>query len=89
MMIKVIIRKINNFDYTLVDESGITYTINIEFYSNYKPVVGDIIYLSKEILINKNLYSFDEVYNTNNIDIIDVIKVVHQDNSYYFQRIYG
>ena len=44
-MKKVVIKEINNYDYTLVDSNNKVYIKNIEFYSEYKPVVGDIIYL--------------------------------------------
>ena len=88
-MKKIIIEKIDNYDYTLVDKDGNYYIKNIEFYSKYKPVIGDIIYLSDNILNEINLYAFDEVYKNNNVDIDDIIKVIHNDEEYYFQRRYG
>ena len=88
-MKKTIIKKIDNYDYTLIDNDNIEHIINIEFYSNYKPQINDIIYFDDTILTERNLYAFDEVYDTKNIDIKDIIKVVHQDKEYYFQRRYG
>lgn len=87
-MKKVIINKIDGYDYTLIDNNR-TYVKNIEFYSNYKPVIGDIIYLDDLILNENNLYAFDEVYDTTNAMLEDVIKVVHGSDEYYFQRRYG
>ena len=87
-MKKVIINKIDGYDYELKDNNQ-TYIKNIEFYSNYKPVIGDIIYLDDLILDEDNLYAFDEVYDTSNIKLEDVIKVVHGTKEYYFQRRYG
>ena len=88
-MIKTIVKSINNYDYTLVDNQNNEYVINIEFYSNYKPQLNDIIYFDNIIIDKTNLYAFDEVYDTMNIDIKDIIKVVHEDKEYYFQRRYG
>lgn len=88
-MIKTIVKSINNYDYTLVDNQNNEYVINIEFYSNYKPQLNDIIYFDNIIINKTNLYAFDEVYDTMNIDIKDIIKVVHEDKEYYFQRRYG
>ena len=88
-MKKLIIQKINNYDYLVVDEKEINYRLNIEFYSKYKPQVNDIIYVDDSILNEVNLYAFDEVYDTMNINIEDFIKVVSNGKEYYFQRRYG
>ena len=88
-MQKLIIKEINNYDYTLTDEKGNIYNLNIEFYSKYKPQVNDIVYFDDSILEEINLYAFDEVYDTRNVDIKDIIKVVSNNNEYYFQRRYG
>lgn len=88
-MKKVRVEKIDNYDYTLIDFNNNVYEKNIEFYSNFKPMVGDIIYISENILNEVNLYAFDEIYVPSNVDINDIIKVVHDNKEYYFQRIYG
>ena len=88
-MKKVVIKEINDYDYTLVDSDNKTYIKNIEFYSDYKPVVGDIIYLDDSILNIMNIYSFDEIYDTSNVKKEDIIKVVSKDKEYYFQRSFG
>lgn len=88
-MHKLIIKEINNYDYTLIDEKEINCRLNIEFYSKYKPQVNDIIYVDDSTLKEVNLYAFDEVYDTKNINIEDFIKVVSNDKEYYFQRRYG
>ncbi len=88
-MHKVIIQEIDNYDYIVIDETGINYRLNIEFYSNYKPQVNDIIYVDDSILKETNLYAFDEIYDKKNIDLKDFIKVVNNDKEYYFQRRYG
>lgn len=88
-MKKVKVEKIDNYDYTLIDFNNNVYEKNIEFYSNFKPMVGDIIYISENILNEVNLYAFDEIYVPSNVDINDIIKVVHDDKEYFFQRVYG
>ena len=88
-MKRTIIKKIDNYDYVLVDDNNRVYILNIEFYSKYKPMVGDTIYFSEEILNKKNLYAFDEVYNTIGVSLDDIIKVEHDNKNYYFQRRYG
>ena len=88
-MKKVVIKDIKGYDYTLVDNEDNTYIKNIEFYSDYKPMVNDIIYISEKILEEVNLYSFDYIYDTKNVNLEDMIKVVHEDKEYYFQRRFG
>ena len=88
-MKKVKIREINNYEYTLVDSDNKVYIKNIEFYSNYKPQVNDIMYLDDSILKEINLYAFDEVNDTDNVKIEDIIKVIHKDREYYLERRYG
>ena len=88
-MKKVVIKEINNYDYTLVDSNNKVYIKNIEFYSEYKPSVGDIIYLDDGILNTTNIYSFDEIYDTSKVKMEDIIKVISKDKEYYFQRSFG
>ena len=71
------------------DKDNNVYVKNIEFYSKYKPQVNDIVYVDDSILEEVNLYAFDEVYDTRNVDIKDIIKIVSNDKEYYFQRRYG
>ena len=88
-MKKLVIKEINNYDYILIDESNKKYVINIEFYSKYKPQVNDILYVDDSIVKEVNLYAYDEIYDTRNVDIKDIIKVVSNKKEYYFQRRYG
>ena len=88
-MKKPVIKEINSYDYTLMDKDNNIYNKNIEFYSKYKPQLNNIIYVDDSIINEVNLYTFDEVYDTRNIDIKDIIKVVSNNKEYYFQRRYG
>ncbi len=87
-MKKVVIKEIDGYNYTLVNNNK-EYVKNIEFYDTYKPVVGDIIYISDNILNETNLYSFGEIYDPKNYSNDDIIKVISKDKEYYFQRRFG
>ncbi len=86
-MKKLIVTKIDNYNYTLTDGKRL-YEKNIEFYSKNKPVIGDIIYLSDKIFTSSFL-SFIEPYNSVNLSIDDIIKIVSNNKEYYLQREYG
>ena len=88
-MKKLIIKEIDNYDYLLINQDNNVYNKNIEFYSEYKPQINDIIYVDDSIINEVNLYAFDEVSDTRDVDIKDIIKVVGSDKEYYFQRRYG
>ncbi len=88
-MKKLIVEKIDNYDYTLTDANEKRYILNIEFYSKYKPQINDILYVDDSIVEEINLYAFDEIYDTSNVEMKDIIKVVNDQNNYYFQRRYG
>ena len=88
-MHKLIIQKVDNYDYILIDEKEEKIQLNIEFYSKYKPQVNDVIYVDDCVLKEINLYTFTEVYEVEDLDIKDIIKVISRDKEYYFQRIYG
>lgn len=88
-MKKVIIKDINDYNYTLVDSEDNVYVKNIEFYTSYKPCVNDVVYIDESILEEVNLYAFDEIYDTKKAKLEDMIKIVHGDKEYYFQRRFG
>ena len=87
-MKKVVIKNIDNYVYTLIDPDN-EYLKNMEFYSDYKPRVGDIIYLDETIINDVNIFSFDEVYDTKKVKKEDIIKIVSKDKEYYFQKRFG
>ena len=88
-MQKLLIQKINEYDYILINEKKEEIQLNIEFYSKYKPQVNDVIYVDDSILKETNLYTFGEITAARNIDIKDIVKVISNGKEYYFQRIYG
>ena len=88
-MRKLVVQKVEQYDYSLVDENGVVYQLNIEFYTKYKPKINDIVYVDEKLLEEVNLYAFGELEKTGNIEEKDIIKVVNKENEYYFQRVYG
>ncbi len=87
-MRKVIVTKIDNYNYTLFDGEK-TYVKNIEVYSNKKIKVNDFIYISEKILNENNLFAFTDLFQDRNIEPSDLIKVISNCDEYYLQRIYG
>lgn len=87
-MYKVIIKGFNKYSYYL-EKNNVEYKKHFHFYSKYKPQVGDTIYLDEKLFKEINQFYFDEVYDTKNLKIEDIIKVVSKDKEYYFQRRYG
>lgn len=90
-MKRVIVKDINNYNYILLDEDGNTYNKNCEFYGNYKPNIGDTLYIDESILNDINLFAFDDLFDSNKVRKEDIIKVVNKDdnNEYYLQRRFG
>lgn len=92
-MIKLLIEKIDGFNYYLSDiNSKDSYIINIEFYSD-KPVVGDYLYLSYPLVKEKTLNIGPLLYECGN-NILDendddLVKVEHDGNIIYLKRLYG
>ena len=89
MITKVTISKIEDYNNTLIDSNNKVYIKNIEFICDYQPKINDIIYLKEDILNERNLFSFTEINNENNIKEEDLIKVVSENNEYYYIRQYG
>lgn len=83
-MKKLIIKKVDNYDYTLEDENNNTCVLNMEFISKYKPSSNDIIYMDEKLLKEVNLFTFTES-DEKNVDV----KIVTINSTYYFKRIYG
>ena len=90
MIRKVIVKSVdNNNNYILVDDNNKYYAKNIEFYTKVKPQVNDIMYFSDRILRVSDLYAFGEVYDTKNYNVDDFMKLISNNEAYYFQQLYG
>ena len=54
--------------------------------TKYIPQVGDYLTLPEEIIEEENIYTFGDIYDKNQDDII---KVERNNNVIYLQRYYG
>lgn len=89
-MEKLRIAEKNKYNYLLKNSNGEVFFINMEFYDTEEPNVNDYIYLPKEILNTKNIYSFGKLTtDTNKIKEEDLIKIISNDKEYYLERYYG
>lgn len=88
-MKKVRIIKIDGYNHELIDNDNKRYIKNIKFNTIYKPQVNDIIYLSKDMLDEINIFSFIEKPDRDNIKESEIIKIISGDKQYYYIRQYG
>lgn len=89
-MKKLLISKIDNYIYHLIDDNQKTFILNLEFIEN-KPKVNDYLFLAEELLQEKNFYTFG-LLNENelaNIKHKDIVKVISNDVTTYYQKYYG
>ena len=99
-MIKLKVEKINQYEYELKDENEKKYNLNLEFYDINKGLeIGDTVYINEELLNRKydgysTSYTFGNLENKygkeiENLNDIDVIKIVKKGDEIYLKRIYG
>ena len=94
IMQKLVINKIDNYNYELQDKDDNIYNINMEFYDLEKTVqVGDVLYMDEDLLKEKIL-NFGSLNNecgkviTDSSDK-DIIVLVINNEKNYLKRIYG
>ena len=80
MMKKLVIQKVDHYNYLLVDDNKEEYNLNIEFYSNYKPQVKDIVYVDEKILRETNLFAFGDISKDEEVNPKDIMKVANINN---------
>lgn len=94
-MIKLIIDKIDGYDYYLKEDTGLIHKLNIEFYDLInKPKVNDNIFISEELLNEYDVLSFgplDGKYGKEikDNDDTDLIILVTNSDKIYLKRYYG
>ena len=88
MFSKYIVININDLNYTLENNNN-KYNI-IAIFDEYKPHIGDIIYMSDKIINDNTILEFGSL-NTNdkNITEDDLIKIFHDGEYITLQRYYG
>lgn len=94
-MKKLMIKDIDNYNYYFSDDKN-NYRINMEFYeTNYKPKVGDSLYIDENLLknINNQMIScgpLDGQYGKNNKELDkDIFIFVSGNEKIYLKRYYG
>lgn len=93
-MKKLIIKKIDHYNYLLQDEKKKSYTINIEIYDiNTIIDVNDILYMDekllKEKMLNLGLFNNPCGRNIENSEDKDIVILQTKQNRFYLKRIYG
>lgn len=90
-MIKLQIKNIDGYNYSLEDSNSNKYIINIEFYSS-KPEILDYLYLN-ESLLKEKILNIGPLTNPCGKDIIeddeDLIILEHNQDKIYLKRLYG
>ena len=93
-MEKLVIKKIDHYNYLLQDEKQKSYMINIEFYDiNTIIEVNDILYMDEKLLKEKmlNIGLFNDTCGRNieNSEDKDIVILQIKQNRFYLKRIYG
>lgn len=93
-MEKLVIKKIDHYNYLLQDEKQKSYMINIEFYDiNTIIEVNDILYMDEKLLKEKmlNIGLFNDTCGRNieNSEDKDIVILQTKQNRFYLKRIYG
>ena len=95
-MIKLIIDKVEGYNYYLIDNNNKKYKINIEFYNiENKPKEKDIIYMNKELLNEINIpLSFGPLLvkygrKIESAEDKDILVLVSDNKKEYLKRYYG
>ena len=90
-MVRVKIVDIDGNIYRL-EKDNVIYKVHIFLVSSKKLEIGDTLYISNKILIEKNLYTYGDINSkySKNIDLAsEYLKVIKKDEEYYLQRYYG
>ncbi len=96
-MLKLIVKKIDNYNYHLQDKFNRKYNLNIEFYNLKNSIkINDYIYMNEKLIrkINNQAVSFgplDGNYGKNieSSDDEDIIMLVTDNKKIYLKRFYG
>lgn len=94
-MKKLLINKIDNYVYYLLDENNVEYKLQLEFYDiNNLPKVGDYLYVNEKLLNEQILLSFGLINNQDGKDANllkeeEILVWVGNCDKIYFKRYYG
>ena len=95
-MKKFIITNIDNYKYTLLDDKGNTFKLNLEFLDiDYSLQINDTLYLSSTIANNpKNFYTFGPLNSKYGKPLSpenaeDILIIDNHKSKIYVKRLYG
>ena len=94
-MIKCVIEKIEDYNYTLCDIDNEMHALNMDFYGlKNKPNVGDCLYIKEEILMSQVPLYFEIMPNLNKEAFLrlnekEFLLLVIENQEYYLKRVYG
>ena len=88
-LIKLRVKKIDNTNYKLKDSKGNIIIKNLIFNTNKTPNIDEYIYLSEQIIKEKNIFQYGIINNLDKINNNEVIKIETKDGEYFLQRYYG
>ena len=78
--------KDSNYTFENINKETITKNINFD---KKTPQLNDIVYLPKEIVNEINIFQYGPIYDLNNLNTNEVIKVETKTEEYFLQRYYG
>ncbi len=93
-MIKLKIRKIDNFKYYLTDENNKEYELKIEFHDIDEPKVNDYIFMDESLLSINYLLAFGNLDSSYGRDIKssqdkDIVVIISDNKEIILKRLYG
>ena len=93
-MIKLKIRKIDNFKYYFSDDNNKEYELKIEFHDIDEPKVNDYIFLDESLLNIDYLLAFGSLDSSYGKDIKsshdkDVVVIISDNKEIILKRLYG
>ncbi len=86
-LIELKVENIEDYNYTLKHNED-TYNKNIEFNTNTKPEVGDIIYINQNAL-NGDMLTYGYINSLSDINDNNILILERDEGKIYFQRYYG
>lgn len=88
-LIKLKIIEIEGYNYILETDEGKRVSKNIDFHIESNPTLNSYIYMSENIINEKNIFQYGEILNFNNINSDEIIKIENGMEEYFLQRYYG
>ena len=94
-MIKCVIEKVEDYNYTIRDIENEMHILNMDFYGlEKKPSVGDCLYIKEELLNSQVPLYFEVMPNLNKDAFLllnekEFLLLIIENQEYYLKRVYG